>query len=170
MVVFFLPTLMGCIASSTGLYAGMVEKNSGFQVPEGMPCFVGLLVSSLLFGATRAGANSLSDDERTVVLDAIDNADRYYKVMSISGKPSTLDSNVNSEAFKFVAQKWLNRHLLVATLAGVLGLFDMLYLGILWLATGNLMAPTVVAFLAGAVDVDGALRRQQSTSGSSDNR
>eukprot|EP00803_Ostreobium_quekettii_P004933 evm.model.scf_3101.2 EVM.evm.TU.scf_3101.2 scf_3101:12162-15715(-) len=166
MVSFFLPTVMGCIMSSTQLYSHLVWDRMGIELPEALPCGLGMMVSCVLFGMMQAGMSSPTPEERNAVMSAINNADRYYKVVSMSGVvPGARDSTLNSEAFKFVAQKWLQRNNLTSVLAGALGIADMLYLGVLWQLTGNLVTPMVVALVSSSIEVDRVLQQQQQGNG-----
>lgn len=152
-----LVALMGCINSSLTVYSHLAQENLGLPMPDELPFVVAVAVSSLLYGMSQFAATSISDDEASIVEDAMENADRYYRVVAMSDETNG-DPRMHAVAFKAVAQDWFSQNQAAALLSGVLGFFDILYLGVLWQFTGDLTAPAVVAYLVSAVDYTFASR------------
>lgn len=148
-----LPTLMGCVKSSLTVYTGIINEQVGVHLPDALPFALALGISSVVYGIGRFGVTCVTEDEVSVVVDAISNADRYYRVMSVT-EGSKEDPLLNATAFKMVAGNWLSRTHSAAMLTGVIGLFDIIYLGFLWQYTGDLTAPAMVAILSSAVEYD----------------
>lgn len=96
-----------------------------------------------------------------MVLDAVENADRYYKVIGKSDGKSK-DPELDSLAFKFVARTWFSNNHAAAKLSGVLAFFDIFFLGVLWRLTGDITAPAVVAILGSTVDYTCAAQHKKS--------
>lgn len=151
-VAVMLPALMGCIKSSLTVYFDIVQEQTGFHTPSFIPLGVALGLSSIIYAIGRFG-NTCNEDEVSVVVDAITNADRYYRVMSVT-QGDRQDPSLNATAFKMVAADWLTSAHSAAMLTGVIGFFDIIYLGMLWQLTGDLTAPAVVAVLCSAVEYD----------------
>ncbi|GMH40657.1 hypothetical protein BSKO_08561 [Bryopsis sp. KO-2023] len=152
-VMIMLPTLMGCIKSSLTVYFDIVQEQTGFHMPGFLPLGVALGLSSVIYAIGRFGNTNHTEDEVSVVVDAITNADRYYRVMSVTDG-NRQDPLLNATAFKMVAADWLTRAHSAAMLTGVIGFFDIIYLGMLWQITGDLTAPAMVAILCSAVEYD----------------
>jgi hypothetical protein len=58
----------------------------------------------------------------------------------------------SEEAFKNVALMWLAKRQVAARFAGAISSFEVFYLGLLWLETGDLAAPLAAALAINAVD------------------
>ncbi len=65
---------------------------------------------------------------------------------------SPAEASRAAEAFRFVAQAWLQTKDEASLLAGVITAVDVLALGGLWYGTGNLAAPVLAALAINAVD------------------
>jgi len=119
----------------------------------------------------------VSEHEYEVVAAAMDNADRYYRVMSVEAGPSAAaaasaassssasdggsgtgsgggaaDSARAALAFRSVAQTWMDTRHEASIAAAATCFTDVMLLGGLWYAAGNLAAPLVAAFAINAVD------------------
>eukprot|EP00889_Picochlorum_renovo_P000895 jgi/Picre1/27925/NNA_000887.t1 len=117
-------------------------------VPETIPPLVALTLTSLLSGISKLIDQGPTEEEYDVIKDALDNADRYYRVMTGPGE-DTMDAE---DAFRKVALLWLARRQVAARFAAAVSSFEVFYLGLLWFETGDLMAPLVAAFAFNAVD------------------
>ena len=118
------------------------------SVPGTLPPLVALAIVALLSGVSKLIDQGASPEEYDVIKDALENADRYYKVMAGPGE----NNKTSEEAFKQVSLMWLARRQVAARFAGALSSFEIFYLGMLWLETGDLAAPLVAAMAMNGVD------------------
>lgn len=141
------PAFVGGILNMLEMYR---QASDGIQnsVPDTIPPLVALTIVSLLSGISKLIDQGPSPEEYDVIKDALENADRYYKVMA-GPEENNEDSK---EAFKNVALLWLARRQVAARFAGAVSSFEIFYLGLLWLETGDLMAPMIAALALNAVD------------------
>lgn len=65
---------------------------------------------------------------------------------------SPAEASRAAEAFRFVAQAWLQTKGEASLLAGIITALDVLALGTLWYSTGNLAAPAIAALAINGVD------------------
>ena len=148
------PTILIVFPSFVGGIMNMLEMyrrtSDGIQnsVPDTIPPLVALTIVSLLSGISKLIDQGPSPEEYDVIKDALDNADRYYKVMAGPGE----NNEGSREAFKNVALLWLARRQVAARFAAAVSSFEIFYLGLLWLETGDLTAPMVAALALNAVD------------------
>ena len=141
------PAFVGGITSMLEGYRTSAEAVAN-SVPETLPPLVALSIVALLSGVSKLIDQGPSPEEYDVIKDALENADRYYKVMAGPGE----NNKSNEEAFKQVSLMWLARRQVSARFAGALSSFEIFYLGMLWLETGDLSAPLVAAMALNAVD------------------
>ncbi|GLI60093.1 hypothetical protein VaNZ11_002122 [Volvox africanus] len=111
-----------------------------------------LLVTALVSGMGRAMELSVSEEEYELVQTAARNADRYYRTIAADVHTSPVEASRAAEAFRFVAQAWLQTKGEASLLAGAITVLDVLVLGALWHCTDNLAAPAVAALAVNAVD------------------
>lgn len=112
----------------------------------------GLLLTAAIAAAGRGMELSPGEDEYEVIQTAMENADRYYRVMAMDVRNRGADADRAALAFKCVAQVWLETRSDASLLAAVLVFADVMYLGGLWYFTGNLAAPVVAALTSSYVD------------------
>ena len=141
------PAFVGGITSMLEGYRAGSEALAN-SVPETLPPLVALSIVALLSGVSKLIDQGPSPEEYDVIKDALENADRYYKVMAGPGE----NNKSSEEAFKSVSLMWLARRQVSARFAGALSSFEIFYLGMLWLETGDLAAPLVAALALNAVD------------------
>ena len=126
---------------------------------------------------------SVSVEEYDTVKTALDNADRYYRVVlpdqalgsslegggpggapphgaaaAASTSPAAAAAR-SAAAFRQVALTWLASNMVAARFAGALAAGEVIFLGLLWHATGDLAAPMAAALVGSAVDFT-AIQRQ----------
>jgi hypothetical protein len=146
-ILIVYPAFVGGISNMLEMYRTSSEGINNV-VPETLPPLVALSIVALLSGISKIIDQGPSPEEYDVIRDALENADRYYKVMAGPG-----ENNARSEeAFKNVSLMWLARRQVGARFAGALSSFEIFYLGLLWLETGDLAAPLVAALALNAVD------------------
>lgn len=87
-----------------------------------------------------------------VVATAMQNADRYYRVMTSSMNGTTKDPDNAAKAFKAVASQWLQQRQQACTVLAVLTAGEVLFLGLLWRLTGDMAAPLTAATMMTAVE------------------
>jgi hypothetical protein len=141
------PAFVGGITSMLEGYRTSTEAVAN-SVPETLPPLVALAIVALLSGVSKLIDQGPSPEEYDVIKDALENADRYYKVMAGPGE----NNETSEEAFKQVSLMWLARRQVAARFAGALSSFEIFYLGMLWLETGDLAAPLVAAIAMNGVD------------------
>lgn len=143
---------------------------AGDSSPGHLPMAAALAVTAFMASVTQAAELAVSDEEyvrlkdfsacltkhtlssQTQIRDALDNSDRYYRVMAMGKGSSQSDATEAAEAFRTVALTWLARKRVAARLAAVLAGCEIAYLGLLWLNVDDLTAPVVAALIAGAVE------------------
>jgi len=151
MVFEVVPTVLLVIPALTAGVAKLLEMyrtSLAVYVPETIPPILGLAVAALLAGISKIIDESALPEEYDVIKDALDNADRYYTVMGGPGEEK-VDQKA---AFEVVALTWLARRQVAARFAGAVSSFEVFYLGLLWLETGDLTAPMMAALAITAVD------------------
>ena len=80
----------------------------------------------------------------------MDNADRYYKVMTnnVAGR----DPDSAAQAFKAVASQWLQQRQQACLVLAVLTAGEVSFLGLLWRVTDDMAAPLAAAMILTAVE------------------
>jgi hypothetical protein len=162
--LMLLPAAQGGLTTSLGVYAQHM-RDWGLDIPAAGPIFGGIFVTSVLAAAARLLEHAVTYEEYEVVSNAIQNADRYYKVMAVdssSNSPQTPDSA--AQAFKAVAFTWLVNRQQACTILALLTAFEVAFQGFLWRLTGDMAAPIAAALMMTAVDLSFVkqLLRQQS--------
>lgn len=158
-ILIVFPAFVGGILNMLEMYR---QSSDGIQnaVPDTIPPLVALTIVSLLSGISKLIDQGPSPEEYDVIKDALDNADRYYKVMAGPGE----NNESSKEAFKNVALLWLARRQVAARFAGAVSSFEIFYLGLLWLETGDLTAPMIAALALNSVDFIQITKRISKTS------
>ena len=87
-----------------------------------------------------------------IVASAMENADRYYKVMANSADGTGKDPESAAEAFKAVASQWLQQRLQACMVLAVLTAGEVSFLGLLWRLTDDMAAPLAAAMMLTAVE------------------
>lgn len=156
-LLILLPAATGGIAKTLDMYCAM----AGVQPPPFLPPATALTVAACLAAISKMGDVGVTTEEYETVKDALDNADRFYRVMAVEnvngerddGRSGGFTSAVEAAAaFKVVAVTWLARRQVAARFAATMSALEVLYLGILWQLTGDLAAPLMAALAAGGVD------------------
>lgn len=80
----------------------------------------------------------------------MENADRYYKVMTNS--TASRDSDSAAQAFKAVASQWLQQRQQACLVLAVLTAGEVSFLGLLWRVTDDMAAPLAAAMMLTAVE------------------
>ncbi|KAG1670993.1 hypothetical protein FOA52_014383 [Chlamydomonas sp. UWO 241] len=113
---------------------------------------VGLAATAGVAGAARGMELSISGDEYDAVSSAMENSDRYYRLTAMDVRSRKEDGDRASLAFRAVAQVYLDTRSDATILAAGLAAVDVMYLGGLWYATGNLAAPAAAALAVNWVE------------------
>ena len=87
-----------------------------------------------------------------VVATAMDNADRFYKVMTNRADDAFKDPDSAAEAFKVVASQWLQQRSQASLLLATLTAGEVLFLGVLWRLSNDMAAPLAASIMMTAVD------------------
>jgi hypothetical protein len=146
-VLFVLPAFTGGVSNMLEMYR---QSFDGVQnaIPDTLPPLIALTITSIVTGVSKLIDQSPSPEEYDVIKESLENADRYYKVMAGPGE----NNRDSEEAFKNVALMWLAKRQVAARFAGAISSFEVFYLGLLWLETGDLAAPLAAALAINAVD------------------
>ncbi|KAL4429002.1 hypothetical protein ABPG77_006041 [Micractinium sp. CCAP 211/92] len=147
-LLILLPAATGGIAKLLEMYGDL----AGVTLPAFLPHVLALMVVSSIAGVSKIAETSVSLEEYEVVRDAVDNADRYYRLMAMNRDTTPADAERAAQAFRAVALTWMARNQVAVRFAAALGAVEVIYLGVLWQVTGDLSAPLVAAICAAAVD------------------
>ncbi|GFH08612.1 uncharacterized protein HaLaN_03599, partial [Haematococcus lacustris] len=134
--MLLLPAAQGGLTAAVGLYSTL-----------------GCLLLTAAVAAMGKGLElGVTDSEFEVVQQALGNSDRYYRVMATDINTRPNSAQRASLAFRSVVAAWLSSRNDAALAACGLCFVDVLFLGGLWRASGDLTAPVVAAVLINAVD------------------
>lgn len=147
-LLILLPAATGGIAKLLEMYGDL----AGVDLPAFLPHVLALMVVSSIAGVGKVAETSVSLEEYEVVRDAVDNADRYYRLMAMNRDSTPADAERAANAFRAVALTWMARNQVAVRFAAALGALEVIYLGVLWQVTGDLSSPLVAAISAAAVD------------------
>lgn len=88
-----------------------------------------------------------------VVATAMDNADRYYQVMTTRTVDDTVkDPRDAAQAFKAVASQWLQQRWQASTVLAALSAGEVFFLGLLWRLTDDMAAPLAASMMMSSVE------------------
>lgn len=151
-IFLLLPATTAGIAKTIEMYCSA----SDVTLPQYVPYAVGVSVTALLTGFKQLADISASSEEYEVVKDAIENSDRFYKTIGLTGNAPVMShasSAKAASAFRAVALTWLARKQVAARFAAFVSALEVLYLGLLWKHTGDLASPMIAALASSAVDL-----------------
>ncbi|KXZ44641.1 hypothetical protein GPECTOR_64g135 [Gonium pectorale] len=151
LTLLLFPAGQAGIKAGVAMY-GQLISGAGLQSQEVYLSALALVLTALVCGVGRSLELSVSEEEYDLVQTAAKNADRYYRTVATDVHTSPAEASRAAEAFRFVAQAWLQTRGEASLLAGAITAADVLALGCLWYATGNLAAPAVAALALNAVD------------------
>eukprot|EP00955_Chlamydomonas_euryale_P043290 352550-Chlamydomonas_euryale.AAC.9 len=134
----------------------------------------GLVMAAFAAGLGAGLQISVTEEEEDVVTDAVDNADRFYRLRTSEERgagtaSSDEDGAEAATAFRAVALVYLESRNQASALARTVSFCDVFLQGLLWYATGNLAAPAIVALAVNYVDyfhMHGAVRAKEIKNGS----
>lgn len=147
MLLVALPAAIGGLTAVFTQVCSRLQEQGGYDLPAGVP--FGLALGTIVaVTAAVPDADTVFDltDEEEIVSTARKNADRYYQLMT----PEAPDKYAT--AFKAVADAWQGQQHEANKLGSRLLAAQILYLGLVWHATGDLAAPTATALAASCVD------------------
>lgn len=116
-----------------------------------------------------------SRKEVDLIQEAVDNADRYYRVMAVQPSvsprgPTTMNperstsgatagpsaalpsADENAAAFKSVATTWIKRGQDASKISGMLTALEVIYLGVMWRLTEDMASALVAGFFVQGID------------------
>lgn len=147
-----LPAAQGGITLSLGMYSELLTNVAGLELPEGVGAALALLFTAAVAGVGKAHEINVSTEQYSRVKTAVDNADRFYRVMAMDVHARGQSADQASLAFKAVSVAWLRSKEAAAQLAGAIAFFDVIWYGTIWYCTQDLTAPAVAALLVQSVD------------------
>ncbi|EFJ40077.1 hypothetical protein VOLCADRAFT_108366 [Volvox carteri f. nagariensis] len=153
LTMLLFPAGQAGIMAAVAMY-GQLLNGSSLDAPshESYLTLLALVLTALVSGMGRAMELSVSEEEYELVQTAARSADRYYRTVAADMHTSPAEASRAAEAFRFVAQAWVQTKGEASLLAGVITVVDVLVLGALWHGTSNLAAPAAVALAINAVD------------------
>mmetsp|Transcript_8382 Transcript_8382/g.22378 ORF Transcript_8382/g.22378 Transcript_8382/m.22378 type:complete len:422 (+) Transcript_8382:46-1311(+) len=151
------PATQGCLLGSLDLYARL---SSGYQLGDDLPMLsnqplVQLGCLSLTTGIAALGKGlelTVTEQEFNVVTAAVENADRYYRVMATGVYRRAADAEYAARAFRAVAQAWFEMRAEACVAAASVCALDVMALGGMWYGTHSLLAPAAAALAINSVD------------------
>lgn len=149
--LMLLPAVQGSLTVSFQIYADHLQ-DWGMRVPAAGPQCAAVGITALLAACARLLEYAVTPEEHTVVATAVENADRYYRVMATSVSSVPQDPTSAAKAFKAVASQWLQQRQSACTALAVMTGTEVLFLGLLWRLTNDMAAPTTAAMLLTAVE------------------
>ncbi|DBB17711.1 hypothetical protein WJX82_007257 [Trebouxia sp. C0006] len=149
--VMTLPAAQGGLTASFQIYASHI-RDWGVSVPEMGPPVAALGVTALLAAGARLFEHATTQEEYEVVATAMENADRYYRVMTNGVSGTAKDPDNAAKAFKAVASQWLQQRQQACTVLAALTAAEVLFLGLLWRMTGDMAAPLTAAMMMTSVE------------------
>ncbi|KAK9812217.1 hypothetical protein WJX73_004796 [Symbiochloris irregularis] len=165
-VLLLLPAAQGGLTLSFRVYASMIHGQqwgllglmSGIN-SEALPAVLAITLTAALCSVAHWAELATTGAEYEVVEDAIMGADRYYRRLALEpGRQDQISPDKMAAAFKSVAISWIHQHEAAAIFHAFHRAVDVVILGLLWYATGNLAAPLVATLLAEGSDVFAAYR------------
>ncbi|CAK0786995.1 hypothetical protein CVIRNUC_010211 [Coccomyxa viridis] len=158
MTIMLMPAAQGALAQSFETYSSYL-RDMGWAIPGNLPAALALTTTAAVAGLARLLEHGISPEEYNAVQSAVQNADRYYKVM---GTEASKDPVTMANAFKAEAADWVGRQQLASHVGALLVAFEVTFLGILWRETGDLAAPAAAYLLLNGVSVQrrGAYMRE----------
>lgn len=151
LTLLLFPAAQGGIVASLKMYSQMLH-NPGLASQEEYLAAVALMVTCVISGVGRSLELSVSEEEYDLVQTASANADRYYRTVTTDVYRTPAEAGRAADAFRYVAQAWLQTKGEASLLTGVMTAVDILLLGVLWRTTGDLAAPAVAALAINWVD------------------
>ncbi|GBF97227.1 hypothetical protein Rsub_10088 [Raphidocelis subcapitata] len=167
MTLLLLPAAQGGLAAAFEFWSSLLQSSllgpggggaaaaaaaAAAATPQGLSAVLALLVTATCAGVVQS-LNLVTDEEQLeVVRDAVQNADRYYRLTSMQVGSTADDATRASRAFKAVAVSWMEASEDASALAGAVTFVDVVMVSAIWYATGDLAAPAAAALAVAAVD------------------
>ncbi|KAF5829501.1 hypothetical protein DUNSADRAFT_15985, partial [Dunaliella salina] len=151
------PATQGCLLGALDLYARL---SSGYQLGDDLPVLsnqplvqLGCLSLTTSIAALGKGLElTVTEQEFNVVTAAVENADRYYRVMATGVYRRAADAEYAARAFRAVAQAWFEMRAEACVAAAGVCALDVMALGGMWYGTHSLLAPAAAALAINSVD------------------
>ncbi|KAJ9523492.1 hypothetical protein QJQ45_007236 [Haematococcus lacustris] len=152
--MLLLPAAQGGLTAAVGLYSTAFSQvdTAAAAAPDATVQLGCLLLTAAVAAMGKGMELGVTDSEFEVVQQALGNSDRYYRVMATDINTRPNSAQRASLAFRSVVAAWLSTRNDAALAACGLCFVDVLFLGGLWRASGDLTAPVVAAVLINAVD------------------
>ena len=150
-----IPGLLILLPAATGGAQKLLEMYlsfAGVDSPGLFPAVVAISIAAFLVSAAKLVELTPSEEEYDLVKDAIDNSDRFYKIMGQGIDSGAAEAAASAAAFRAVAVTWLARRQVAARFGAVMTVVEVVFLGSLWHVTDDLAAPLVAGLAAAGVD------------------
>lgn len=154
-LVMVLPTAQAGLSETYAAYASDIF-NGVLGLNVDVPAVsetLALLTTAALAAIGQLLNVKVSRREVDAIQEAMVNADRYYRLMATGPGLGPTQWRDMSQAFKNVARKYLEAMESAAQLSGMLTAGEVIYLGLLWQATGDLWAPFAASMMVLGVDI-----------------
>ena len=156
------PAAMGGIAKLLEFFF----NSRDIAVPAALPAAISIVIVSLIVSVAKLAENLPDSEETDTIRDALDNADRFYRlVVGVDKDMSPKEAENNANAFRVVALTWMARRNLAAKAAANLCFLEVLFLGGLWQWTDDFAASLVAGIALAAVDFGGILKSMPEAQG-----
>lgn len=152
LLFLLLPAAQGAITSTMALYNEMLQNSLHCSLPEQTSAVIAILLTATVAGVGKGFESGVSEEEYSLVNSAVNNADRYYRVMAMDSTSQVQDAERAALAFKAVAVAWMQSKEAASQLAGFISFVDVVFLGVVWHATGDLTSAAVASLLVNGVD------------------
>lgn len=151
--LLLLPAAQGGLMASVHLYTMALQSLGapGNASPETLQ-FSCLALTAAGAALTKGLELNVSDSEYEVVQTAVDNSDRYYRLMAMDMSHRETNAARAALAFQSVAEAWLDARNDAALAAMGLCALDVMAMGALWYGTGDLAAPAAAALALNGID------------------
>jgi len=111
-----------------------------------------LLTTAALSAIGQLVNGSINAEQKETIDEALKNSERYYKLTWLQPGRTKEDAEDARKAFEYVARTYVDTWQDSSRLTAIFTAGEVIYLGLLWRATGDLWAPFVCTMLPHAVD------------------
>jgi hypothetical protein len=132
--------------------AGGAVVAAAAATPTGLGAVLAMLITATAAGTVQS-LNLVQDEaEVDVVRDAVQNADRFYRLTAMEVGSSADDAARAATAFKAVAVSWMEAREDACAVAGAIAFVDVVWVSAIWYLTSDLAAAAAAALSISAVD------------------
>jgi hypothetical protein len=142
----------GAAADVATALAGDGGAAAAAATPTGVAAVFAMLIAATAAGTVQSLNLGTDEAEAEVVRDAVQSADRFYRLTAMEVGSSADDAARAATAFKAVAVSWMEAREDACALAGAITFVDVIWISAIWYLTSDLSGAAVAALLVSAVD------------------